>query len=272
VGIATYSGSARSIITVETSELSLSLEFGGDVTALRSGDCHSEEVKSRSSGMEISIRLAKAADLKTIIDLQTNSLSNLPAHFRKYDRQQIDSLISGQATVRKIYFLGETTLIAEDKDRIPIGFISFCQPYLFAQPQIAGLFVHPDFMNKGVGSRLLKELELLAIEKRMKMLVVMSSMESIDFYKKHRYEFKRETGFCSPGAVWIPCELLEKELIPPTKIDKLANQSVKIALAVVFLSIVATIAHKPIKQPICCPSTSCSDCPQPILHSQKYYN
>jgi N-acetylglutamate synthase-like GNAT family acetyltransferase len=231
VGIATNSGSERSTITIETSELSLSLKFDGDVTALRSGDCHSEDVKSRSRGMEISIRLAIAADLETIIDLQTNSLANLPAHLRKYNRQQIDSLIAGQATARRIYFASETTLIAEDKERIPIGFVSFCQPYLFAQPQIAGLFVHPDCMNKGIGGRLLKDLELLAIERSIKTLVVMSSMESIDFYKKNRYQFKRETGFCSQASVWIPCELLEKELIPSTPTERSIAQTVDTVLS-----------------------------------------
>jgi putative acetyltransferase len=226
VGIAVHFRSARLIIiTVEPIDPILSLAVVEDVTALRSEGCHSEKVKSRSPRMEISIRPAKAEDLETIIDLQTKSLSNLPAQFRQYDCQQIDSLITGQATARRIYFSGETTLMAADNDRLPIGFISFSQPYLFAQHQIAGLFVHPDFMNKGVGSRLLGKLELMAIERGIKTLVVMSSLESIDFYKKNRYQFKREAGFYSPGSVWIPCELLEKELIPSTPTEQLVTQA-----------------------------------------------
>lgn len=215
--------------------------------------------------MAISIRVATTEDLETIIDLQNQSLSSLPDHFRKYDRQQIDSLIFGQAALRRIYFSGETTLVAEDNHHILIGFISF------SQPQISGLFVHPDFMNRGFGGRLLRELELLAIEWRIKTIVVMSSMESIDFYKKNGYQFKHKTGFFSKGLVWIPCELLEKDLIPSTQIEKLVNQSVKIALSVVFLAILATITHKADKKPICCPASSCRVCLQTILHSQNYF-
>ena len=217
--------------------------------------------------MEISIRLATTADLETIIDLQTRSLSNLPAQFRKYDRHQIDSLIAGQANSRAVVFLSETTLIAEDDRRNPIGFASL----LNFQPRISGLFVHPDFMNKGVGRSLLRRLELLAIEKRIGTLVVMSSMESVDFYEKNGYHCKRNTGFFSKGLVWIPCVILEKELIPSTQIKKHANQSVKIALSAVFLVIIATIAHKPVKQPSCCPIANCRVCPQTITHSQNYF-
>jgi putative acetyltransferase len=174
--------------------------------------------------MEVRIRPATTADLRTIIDIQTKSLSNLPPQFRKYDRQQIESLIVGQADARRMYTSEETTLIAEDRDLRPIGFIAF------AQPQIAGLFVHPDFMNRGVGGRLLKELELLAVEKSIKKIVVVSSMESIDFYKKNGYQFERKTGFFSQVSVWIPCEILEKELIMSTITVRLETQTFKIVL------------------------------------------
>jgi putative acetyltransferase len=172
--------------------------------------------------MEINIRLAKPEDLETIIDIQTQSLSRLPDRFRKYDRRQIESLIIDQSEARRRYLSEETTLIAEDSERRPIGFIAF------AQPQIVGLFVHPNFMNRCVGGRLLKKLELLAIGKRIQKIIVMSSMESIDFYKKNGYQFERETGFFSQGFVWIPCKLLKKELIPSTISLRLATQIIKI--------------------------------------------
>jgi N-acetylglutamate synthase-like GNAT family acetyltransferase len=240
--------------------------------------------------MEVSIRLAKIEDLEAIIDLQTKSLANLPDRFRKYDSQQIESLIAGQAAMTRIYFSSETTLIAEDNDRLPIGFISFTKPHVFATPQIAGLFVHPEFMNRGVGGKLLTELERLAIAGKIETLVVISSIESIDFYKKNSYQFKQKTGFFSQGSVWISCELLEKELIPPlpttrlatqaVKIvpcellekeliphlptERLATQTVKIVLSVVFLAIMATVINKAENNPICCPASSCRVCPQTI--------
>jgi putative acetyltransferase len=172
--------------------------------------------------MDINIRLAKPPDLETIIDIQTQSLSRLPDRFRKYDRRQIESLIVGQADARRSYILEETILIADNSDRRSIGFIAF------ARPLIVGLFVRPDFMNRGVGGRLLKELELLAIDKNIKNVEVMSSMESIYFYKQNGYQFDRDTGFFSTGDIWIPCKLLKKELIPSTLIVRMATQAFKI--------------------------------------------
>jgi putative acetyltransferase len=214
--------------------------------------------------MEVSIRLATTADLEAIIDLQTTSLSNLPDRFRKYDSQQIESLIAGQAAMMRIYFSSETTLIAEDNDRLPIGFISVAKPHVFAKLQIAGLFVRPELMNRGVGRKLLTELERLAIARKIETLVVMSSIESIDFYKKNGYQFKRKTGFFSQGSIWIPCELLEKELIPALPTQKLATQTVKIVLSVACLAIIAAVTDRADRQSICCPATSCRVCPQTI--------
>ncbi len=88
----------------KTIESSLSFEVVGNVIAPWCGGCYSEEAKSRSPAMEISIRLATTADIETIIDLQTESLSNLPAQFRKYDRHQIQSLIAEQANSRADVF------------------------------------------------------------------------------------------------------------------------------------------------------------------------
>ncbi len=126
-----------------------------------------------------------------------------------------------------MFFLFETVLIAEDNNHHPIGFVSL----LDFQPKISGLYVHPGFMNQGVGRKLLKQLELMAIERRIKTLVVMSSLESIDFYKKNGYQFKRETGIHSLESVWIPCELLEKELIPSTPTERLVTKTIATVLS-----------------------------------------
>jgi putative acetyltransferase len=206
--------------------------------------------------MEVSIRLVKDEDLETIIQIQTLSLSQLPQHLRKYDCQQIDSLIEGQAAWRRMSFDFETTLIAEDNDRVPIGFISS------ERFQISGLFVHPDYLNRGVGSKLLEQLELLAVERRITTLRVLSSIESIDFYKKHGYQFARETGFFSQGLTWIPCQLLEKALIPASPIENLGSQTVKLAISIVFLIVIAKIIYKAEQRPICCPTPNCRVCVQ----------
>jgi putative acetyltransferase len=206
--------------------------------------------------MEVSIRLVKDADLETIIQLQTLSLSKLPQQLRKYDCQQIDSLIEGQAAWRRMSFAFETTLIAEDNDLVPIGFISS------ERFQISGLFVHPDYLNRGIGSKLLKQLELLAVERRTKTLEVLSSLESIDFYKKQGYQFVRETGFFSQSSIWIPCQVLEKELILAPPLDNFANQTVKLAVSIVFLIVIANIIYKAEQRPICCPQSNCPVCVQ----------
>jgi GNAT superfamily N-acetyltransferase len=216
--------------------------------------------------MEITIRPAKIQDLAAIIEIQTQAISNLPDRFRKYDRQQIESLVAGQVALRKTYFRDETTLVAENQDRKPIGFISWSQP-LFFQPSITGLFVHPSFMNRGVGGKLIEELDVLAIERRVRKLWVMASLESVDFYKLHGYQFKREIGFFSQGSAWIPCELLEKEFMPSTPVQSVATQTFKLVLSVIFLAIISRMTYKEKQKQICCPAKICHVCPQTNLPS-----
>ncbi|TYQ24332.1 GNAT family N-acetyltransferase [Pseudanabaena sp. UWO311] len=197
--------------------------------------------------MEVSIRLAKPEEIEAIIELQTLSLSGNNFNNRKYNENQISSLITSQAEARKNAFLNfESIFVAEQSDKI-IGFIAFANNFKLASRygiyvHIYGIYVHPDYMCKGIGGKLMKEAELTYIAQRTRILFVLSSLESIDFYQKHGYSIVRKSGFYSSEYIWIPCLLLKKELIPLTSTERLLRKFVLIvifvALAIILLKLI----------------------------------
>jgi GNAT superfamily N-acetyltransferase len=182
--------------------------------------------------MEINIRLAKPEELEQLIDLQTLAILNPHSNYRKYDYQQIDALIRGQANARRKCTLLETILVAEDcSDKSLVGFAAIGD----YTPKIHGVYIHPNVMNQGIGTKLLTTIEKLSIEKNIKVLLVKSSIESVDFYKINGYAVQVKAGFLA-GWIWIPCKLLKKELLPLTFSEKFG-----ISLAIIASSEIAFI-------------------------------
>jgi GNAT superfamily N-acetyltransferase len=182
---------------------------------------------------QVTLRLAQAEEIESIIDLQTLAILNLHPDFRKYSRKQADSLISGQANIRRMYWEWETIIVAEDNNRDLAGFACLSN----YGSRINGLYVHPDFMRQGVGTQLLIEIERIGIERGIRTLWVMSSIEATDFYKKNGYTIHRNDGF-SKDFEWIPCQLIKKELIPLTQTEKNIREIINFVALIAFIAIV----------------------------------
>ncbi len=185
---------------------------------------------------EINIRLAKSEEIESIIDLQTLALLNPHSKSRQYDRYQVESLVKGQADMRRDSIGVETILLAEDRHRQLLGFACLCM----YRPEIYGLYVHPDFMRRGIGSQLLNAIEKIAIERKVKVLNVLSSIEAVDFYRKNGYTSQYQTGF-SKALVWIPCQRLKKQLIPYTLSDRLLKELIIIITVVILIIIMRRV-------------------------------
>jgi N-acetylglutamate synthase-like GNAT family acetyltransferase len=185
--------------------------------------------------MEVTIRVANPNEINVIIDLQTLALSNLPAEYRVYSQKQVDSLVKGQAESRRNHVKLETILVAESEDQDLVGFACLSN----FTPHIYGIFVHPDCMGKGIGTNLLAWMEAMAVQRKMRNLFVVSSIEAVEFYENNGYDVQHNHGFFSADYVWIQCKVLKKELSPTPPIEIFANKflimSILVALVVIVL-------------------------------------
>jgi GNAT superfamily N-acetyltransferase len=165
--------------------------------------------------VDVSIRVAQAAELEAIIGLQTLALVGVSAGCRKYNARQVDSLVRGQAVARRDCWSSETILVAEADGQGVVGFICLSN----FDAMIQGIFVHPDFMGLGIGGRLLMAIEQLGLQRHFREMVVMSSIEATGFYERHGYVRQGSTGFYTAEDVWIPCQMLRKELDRVVKVE-----------------------------------------------------
>jgi len=160
--------------------------------------------------MDIQIRLAKSEDSEEILELQANSLRILSS--QDYNQRQIESLIRSQKSGR---FINEIIFVAECSKRL-VGFASL----LVDAPSINAMFVHPDFVRQGIGTKLITAIESAAIEKKYKELYVNSSLSAVKFYQANGYEVIGKLGFRSENKTWIPCMMMRKQIIPLTEREK----------------------------------------------------
>ena len=160
--------------------------------------------------MDIYIRQSKPEDLSDILQLQADSLRTSSL----YNSQQIESLIRSQKISK--FQLNETVFVAEYENKI-VGFTYFLILWDFS---IAGIFVHPNFMRQGIGTKLLNTIEKIAIEKKFRVINVSSSLSSVDFYKANGYQVIRKSGFYSELKTWIECVNLEKKLGEMTEFEQ----------------------------------------------------
>lgn len=159
--------------------------------------------------MNVYIRQSKPEDLESISQLQADSLRTLSL----YSSNQIESLIRSQKIPKFQSY--ETIFVAEYDNKI-VGFAYFL---IFLEFRVNGIFVHPNFMRRGIGTKLLNAIEEVAIERKCRVINVMASLSSVDFYKANGYEVIRKSGFHSEFSTWIECVNLEKRLDEMTELE-----------------------------------------------------
>jgi putative acetyltransferase len=153
--------------------------------------------------MEIHVRPGRSNELPELIELQSHALKTLCA--RDYDAEQVAALVSDQANGRKVM---DELLFVADVDGQAIGFSALSKIH----PLIGAVYVHPDWVRQGVGTKLVAAIEEAAIQRQIRTLRVLSSLTAVPFYRSQNYQSKRSTGFRTQSGVWIPCQLLEKQL------------------------------------------------------------
>jgi len=109
-------------------------------------------------------------DIETIYEKSNNAVSlNVEPDFFKKDRKKFTS-----ETIRRC-----RNLVCEHEEKV-VGIISCSEDY------IEGLFVLPDFWNKGIGTELLNS--ATAEKKELCLQVYSDNKRAIDFYRKRGFE------------------------------------------------------------------------------------
>jgi putative acetyltransferase len=156
--------------------------------------------------MEIHIRSSCIQELPDLITLQTLSLKTF--YSNHYESEQVTALIESQTKARKL--VDETILVAEVNQQV-VGFVSLSH----ATWHLNALYVHPDWIRRGIGKQLLASAEEVAAQRRYRVLRVITSMTAVSFYQSQGYHIQRPFDLRTLSGAHIPCQLLEKRLLSP---------------------------------------------------------
>lgn len=143
------------------------------------------------------IRKAKPEDARKISILRRKTLRKINSN--KYPLKIIDILIrknSGKEVKEK---MRKSDLFCAIENEKIIGTIDL------EDNKIGGLYIHPDFIGKGIGNGLLEYIENHARKKGIKKLMLYSTLNAENFYRKQGYKLiKNETGWKDIYPVRVP--------------------------------------------------------------------
>lgn len=179
----------------------------------------------------VDVRLAKPQDQAQIIKIQLDALQLITA--MDYNEEQLEALLESKKMPRgsdEIIFIAEI-------DRQIVGFASLLDSF----NTIGAVFVDPNFIRRGVGSRLLIKIEQEARKHGVPVLWVCSSITACNFYQANGYRTLRTT-FLPLGSTYIPCKQMRKRILPVTtrevfdEISQLLMAMVVMILVISFFS------------------------------------
>jgi putative acetyltransferase len=158
------------------------------------------------------IRKASSADKDNISRLHVASISKLCVNH--YSREQLSAWTSvltpsayDQALKEKVF------LVAYDsqQDLLSIGILDV------GSAEVSAIYIHPDAARKGVGSKLLNELEKIARRSKVFKITVYSTLNAKGFYMAHGYLEQELTLHNLSNGSKLECIRMFKNLLNDAK-------------------------------------------------------
>ncbi|MHC8338593.1 GNAT family N-acetyltransferase [Pseudomonas sp. HLT2-19-2] len=78
--------------------------------------------------------------------------------------------------------------------------------------EIGAIFIHPDFMRRGLGKRVLRFLEDLARDLGLREVCLDATLNAADFYRRYGYVGEESAIYHSPSGLQLACVPMVKKL------------------------------------------------------------
>lgn len=77
-----------------------------------------------------------------------------------------------------------------------------------ANGEIGAIFVHPGFIQRGIGSKILDHLECLARHLGLEEVKLDATLNAADFYRRYGFVGEQPAIYRSPSGLQLACVLL----------------------------------------------------------------
>ena len=155
------------------------------------------------------IRAAQVEDADAICEVHVRSIREVCSSH--YSEEEIDAWSGEKQPENYIHAMkkGECILVAEEDNRV-IGFGGM----LLKEQVITAVYVHPSFVGKGTGLKILTRLEEMAKKAELDCLKLLSTLNAVSFYEAAGFHKKKSTRYSVQGETELECVHMIKELYP----------------------------------------------------------
>ncbi|OKH17352.1 GNAT family N-acetyltransferase [[Limnothrix rosea] IAM M-220] len=184
--------------------------------------------------MKILYRLATDADLDDILAVQTLNLKILLGS--SLSEEVLTALVINQEKKRDRQ--RELIFIAICNGKV-IGFIAL----LLNSARITGLFVHPDFVQQGIGSELLTIAIDVLDSKKHRTIFAWSFDSAKAFYRKHGFHSSRSNYLLLGRHLKVRTFWMRKTIRPLTEIEQKRNTIITaIIISLILVSLITSLS------------------------------
>lgn len=165
--------------------------------------------------MDVQFRETTQADVDRLCEINRAAIETLGTE--SYDERQIEAWKGGVDPALYPIEDSDTHFLVAETDGHVIGF-GWMTPEADEDfisdvgGEITGMYVHPNAAGKGVGTRLLGELEQFARDASVDSLGLWASLNAVPFYEKHGYEAVTEQALEYDDGITVPVEEMKKRL------------------------------------------------------------
>ncbi len=150
------------------------------------------------------IRLAKDKDFAAIARFHRQTIYHINS--KDYPKKMIDVWSKRSKADRFRRSAGKCKRwVAVQNNKI----VGFCDHNFNCE--LWGLYIHKDFINRGIGSRLLKTAEESLKKSGCKKILIKASITAKDFYKKHGYRVIKKS-FHQMDNIKLPIIIMVKKI------------------------------------------------------------
>jgi len=151
--------------------------------------------------MQLQIRNISPDDVNEIITVHKKSVYGLCKEFYSQEQMRIwTDLFKHKFSNEGIKDANNVGIVAIDNNKIiGYGFINL------NDKEVNGIYLIPEFTNKGIGKMILSKLESIAQDHKLNELTLNSTLNAVHFYRECGYKKIREELFQLTDNCRIPC-------------------------------------------------------------------
>jgi GNAT superfamily N-acetyltransferase len=151
-------------------------------------------------------RRATRQDAASIWRVRTRAIEAIPQSY--YDEQDIARWArAGMPDAFEDVIVSSNVVVAE-QDRQIIGWGLLDK----SASQVEAVFVHPDSQRRGVASRILAIIEVIACSTGVRSLTLSSTLNAVPFYEHAGFQRHSRTKYHHPDGFDLDCVVMVKEL------------------------------------------------------------